>query len=33
MNYYEEEDSVYRGPPLIVPKYSYEVVPEYRKVD
>ncbi len=30
---HEEEDSIYTGPPLIVPKYSYEVHPEYRQTD
>lgn len=28
-----DEDSIYRGPPLIDPKYSYECNPGYRKTD
>lgn len=28
-----EEDSIYRGEPILKPRYSYEVFPEYRKLE
>jgi hypothetical protein len=30
---HEEEDASYSGEPILKPKYSYEVCPEYRKLE